>query len=557
MFTRLRELVRQVIDKVFKKETIKSALHLDVAVSDEMARAIEMWSTLYEDKPPWLSSTVKSLNLPSAIASEIARLVTIEFESEITNNEFLNQEYQVVVDNLRRYMEYACAKGGIVFKPYVNGQNIEVDFVQADSFFPTAYNSRGEITGAIFVETKLNGKKLYTRLEYHNLDGEGYHISNTAYVNDNYTSALRYNSMLGNPISLIEVPEWAGLEAQTTIKNVTRPLYAYCKIPIANTIESSSPLGVSIYARAIDLIKEADKQYSRILWEFEGSELAVHVSTDCFKSVKGSKGKELELPQGKERLYRKLEFDSAQGDRKPFIEYSPEIRDSNLFNGLNNILRRIEFNSGLAYGTLSDVQDADKTATEIKSSKQRSYSTVKDIQKSGQNALENLAYAMWVWGSLAGLPVSELNTDEDMTFNWDDSIIIDKDTNLASMQADVASGLVRGELYLMKKYGVTEEEALKMMPDTSDLIGEDPFANNIDENTQLPKDKMTINKDEVISDAENVSGKTLNGAQTQSLVSIISQYTAGDLTLGQAINVIAIAIGITKEEAKKIIDGTS
>lgn len=47
----------------------------------------------------------------------------------------------------------------------------------------------------------------------------------------------------------------------------------------------------------------------------------------------------------------------------------------------------------------------------------------------------------------------------------------------------------------------------------------------------------------------------MNGAQTQSLIAIMSQYTAGELTEGQAINLIATAIGIEKKEARKILNG--
>ena len=52
-----------------------------------------------------------------------------------------------------------------------------------------------------------------------------------------------------------------------------------------------------------------------------------------------------------------------------------------------------------------------------------------------------------------------------------------------------------------------------------------------------------------------VQGKSLNGAQTQSLIAIMSQYTAGELTEGQAMNLIATAIGMEKEEARKILNG--
>lgn len=55
--------------------------------------------------------------------------------------------------------------------------------------------------------------------------------------------------------------------------------------------------------------------------------------------------------------------------------------------------------------------------------------------------------------------------------------------------------------------------------------------------------------------AAEVQGKSLNGAQTQSLLAIMSQYSAGSLSEGQAINLISTAIGISKAEARKILNG--
>lgn len=54
---------------------------------------------------------------------------------------------------------------------------------------------------------------------------------------------------------------------------------------------------------------------------------------------------------------------------------------------------------------------------------------------------------------------------------------------------------------------------------------------------------------------QEVAGKTLNGIQTQSLLTVMEQYAAGSLTTGQAINIIAISIGVSKQEAKEIIEG--
>lgn len=59
----------------------------------------------------------------------------------------------------------------------------------------------------------------------------------------------------------------------------------------------------------------------------------------------------------------------------------------------------------------------------------------------------------------------------------------------------------------------------------------------------------------VAKETEQMVGKTLTGIQTTSLIGVIEKYTAGSLTLQQAINIISVSIGVTAEEARKIIEG--
>lgn len=482
MFAGLKNILTRMVSKLFSKNTIEKSMHVDVAVSNDMSNAIDKWIAMYENKAPWLDDNIKSMNLASAIASEFAKLVTMEFESEITTDDFLNEEYQVVIDGIRNSTEYACAKGGLCFKPYVNNGHIEVDLVQADSFYPVSYNSRKEITAAVFVETKQEGDNLYTRLEYHRFNDSGnYQITNQAFKKKNYGNNIVNNSDLGNQVSLSEVADWENIEEEVEIKNIDKPLFSYFKMPMANTIETGSPLGVSVYSRAIDLIKEADKQYSRILWEYEGSELAVHAAAELFKPKRDKNGNITsgEMPVGKERLYRKLDIDTSDPNgSKPLDVFNPEIRDTSLYNGLNKQLRLIEFNVGLAYGTLSDLQEVDKTAEEIKSSKQRSYQTVKDIQKALKKALKDLIYAMNTLAQLYKLSTKKIDIEKDVSFDFDDSIIVDKKTELIEMRNDIVAGIIDPIFYIMEKYGKTEEEARKMMPSGENLTKENELDND-------------------------------------------------------------------------------
>lgn len=245
------------------------------------------------------------------------------------------------------------------------------------------------------------------------------------------------------------------------MEGADRLLFGYFKVPLANADDSDSPLGVSVYSRAIGLINEADKRYSNICWEYEGTQLAVHIATSLLKYNRDRD--KFEYPGGNERLYRNLEYNTGAAD-KPFIDtFSPDIRDTALFNGFNNQLKLVEFNCCLAYGTLSDPQSVDKTATEIKTSKQRSYVMVSDTQMALQDALEDLVYAMHFWAVLYGLIPAGGNYE--VSFDWDDSVIVDAEEDRNQDRNDVAMGVMRLEEYRAKWYGETLEEAVKNLPE--------------------------------------------------------------------------------------------
>ena len=447
MFEKLKNFIGKVVRRLFSVNSIEKALGVEIDQDTLMSQAITLWSSLYENKPPWLSGTVSTMGLPASISNEIARLVTLELKSEVTGKseraKYLDTQYQKVIKSIRQYTEYACAKGGLVFKPYLDGKNINVEYVQADYFYPVRYGSDGTITAAAFVEQKQVGDKTYTRLEYHEFDGTKERIVNKA-----FKSSMK--DSLGNEIALADVDEWKDLTPEANVENIERPTFAYFKIPIANNVDTYSPLGQSVFGRAVDLIQKADEQYSRGLWEFESAERAVDVDISAFK--KDSEGKPM-VPKGKERLFRTLDADS----REIFYEqYSPEIRDESHNRGLNKLLRLIEFNCGLAYGTLSDPEQEAKTATEVKQSKQRSYSTVSDIQKSLQSALEHLIYIMDAYAAVYKLSAKG---DYETSFVWDDSIVVDAEAERLRDLQEMRDGIMSKVEYRMKWYGEDEETA--------------------------------------------------------------------------------------------------
>ena len=243
-----------------------------------------------------------------------------------------------------------------------------------------------------------------------------------------------------------------------------KPLFAYFKNPQANNLDLRSHEGISCFARALSLIQDADEQYQRICWEYKGSELAIDADVTVLK-------KNGDLPEGQERLFRDMGLDSKEGFYQVF---SPNIRDVSLYNGLNKILRKIEFTCGLAYGTLSEVAETAKTAAEVKMSKQRSYATVVDVQNELEDTLTDLVEILYFWcENLKEKP--SINKDYEIAFNFDDSLIVDSKTEQSLMLQEVAAGILSTEEYLKRRYGEGSVEAMIEPPEEKheDIIEEE------------------------------------------------------------------------------------
>jgi A118 family predicted phage portal protein len=477
MFSKILSWIRDWINKMIGQSSVKQALKIDIAVSAPMAEALQMWSLMYENKSSWLTTDIKSLNLPASIAGEIARAVTIEMKASISGSvraDYLAAQVGKIMPKLRQMVEYGCAKGGLMMKPYVNGDEIDVDFIQADQFFPVKFDANGNITACVFADQRTVGNNFYTRLEYHTMvdmvdptngkKSKACEIKNLAFKSTG-------KETLGNEVSLASsIPEWAGLQPQALIKNLTRPLFAYFRFPQANNIDPTSPLGVSCYARATELIEQADKLWSNLLWEFESGKRAIYIDSQAFDKDTTT-GKPILRDK---RLYRPLIATGNIDDAQFFKDWSPEFREASILSGLDAILKKIEFTCGIAYGTISDPQTEAKTATEITIAKQRTYATITDTQKALQSALDQLLWSMDQWVTIYQLaPAGTFQT----VYEFDDSVVVDHDAQFTQDSRSVGMGAMSLVEFRMRNYGEDEATATKKVAMAKAEQPEDMFAN--------------------------------------------------------------------------------
>lgn len=383
---------------ISREEEIRRAFGVSTG-ENRMDAARRRWRGLYEGG---------GLRLAAAVAGELARLTVMELKFKVEGGAraaFLDGCLDGLRADLRQDMENAAADGCMVFRPYPDGDALRVEAVRSDCFIPISWEN-GVCTSAVFVQELKKEDELFTRLERHSLENGRYKIENAAYRSK--------GGGLGVRCSLADADEWKNLAESVVIENVKRPLFGLFRTPIANTIDPGSPLGVSVFARAEEQIAQADELYENLLWEFRSGKRRLYVDVTAFE--RGADGKP-RLPDTE--LYRAIDL----GDGGLFSEWSPEFRHEALLSGLNEVLRRIEFNCSLAYGTLSEPSYVEKTAEEVRAGRQRSYCFVSELQSQLRAALTDLVYAMDVWCDVCSLAPGGAY---ECSFEFDDSVAADR-----------------------------------------------------------------------------------------------------------------------------------
>lgn len=461
MFDGMIQKIRQVIHRMIPYSSIEAAERIDSPMSVDMINALNKWYDLYRNQAPWLGEQVASLNLPSFISSEIARQVVLEAKWNITGTaknadgetvdnpraEYLRTEFEKLMAILREKLEQGCAAGGMTIKPYPKGEHIYFDYTMAWSVYPIAFGDDGKLTDVIFPDVYVDGKTYYTRLERHTeMEDGAIRVTQRAFKSS-------MENTLGVEIRLEDVPRWASLEPEAILHDTDGAMFGWYRVASANNVDVDSPMGVSVFHKCTDLIQEADEQYSRLLWEYEGSELAIDVDPMVLRPKKNAQGG-LEMPKLNQRLFRGVDL----GSDDKYSVFAPAIRDSSLISGLNLILMRIEDTAGLARGTISDVNDTARTATELNIVRNRTYTTIRDNQKALENCLKDVIRVMDKYATLYNLaPEGEYA----VSFEWDDSIVTDSEQELNRMMVLFNAGVISAYELRMWHYGETEAQAKK------------------------------------------------------------------------------------------------
>ena len=151
-----------------------------------------------------------------------------------------------------RLIELCFASGTGAFVEYLSSGKIKIDYVRADMIFPLSWEN-GEITECAFASRKVIDGKECVYLNMHVKNGETYTVINKLF------------EVKGDTLAETVLPGGIAPQVDTGSKN---PLFQIIMPNIVNNTYLDSPLGISIFAGAIDILKGIDLVYDSYQNEF-------------------------------------------------------------------------------------------------------------------------------------------------------------------------------------------------------------------------------------------------------------------------------------------------
>ena len=360
----------------------------------------------------------------------------------------------------------AFALGTVAFIPRVVGMEatetgpipgsasgIVLDYVTVENIWPIAWQN-GIITECAFSSVLTVNGEDYCYLQIHHKVNGLYDIENRIYYfrNNNLDAELPLTDVQG----FERVPPVVHTGSDRRQFVIDRP-------NIANNFDYSIPLGISVFANAIDVMKGVDIAYDSYVNEFVLGKKRIMVK-----------------PAATEFLDGEPIFDS---DDLVFYVLPEDVQDGAIITPIDMTLRTTEHNTGIqdqinllsskcGFGENHYRFDNGSlaTATQVISENSTMFRTIKKHEIILEQVLIELCRIILRIGNTA--MNAGLNEDVEITVDFDDSIIEDKAADFSRDMQLLNAGIMNDWEFRAKWMNEDDETAKKMLPKMEDMTTE-------------------------------------------------------------------------------------
>ncbi len=334
-------------------------------------------------------------------------------------------------------VELANAKGTGAIVEYMDGEDVKLDYVQADCIFPISWGN-GEITECVFASEITEGKQ-----------GKHFYVNAHVIENGKY---IVYNYLYdadGKELDLPDdmVPRWdTGSES---------PLFQIIMPNIVNNIDTTNPMGISVYENAIDTLMCIDRVYDSYDNEFKLGKKRIFIDGSLLQ-IDTQTGDPIAYFDENDTMFYNMPGMDEDGKNK-IQESNMELRVQDHHTALQDNLDILSEKTGFGKGYYKWDGENVQTAKGVISQNSKLYRKIKKDEIILEKVLIDMVRAILFLG--------KKSNEAEISINFDDSIIEDTDSIANRAMLEFNAGLIDKVMYYMKVYKLEEEQATKIVKD--------------------------------------------------------------------------------------------
>lgn len=422
---------------------------------------IKNWQNIFESHPPW--EMVKAHGLKKKEERKMNMLNTAKVLCDCFSDLTFSEQVDITLDN-KAYQKYidtqlnangfwkkipellsiAYALGGCCVKVFAENKKPRIDYIHADKFIPVGWNGAGIFDG-IFSAVTVKEGKYYTFVERQSKGKAEYKLFKSTDTGS-----------LGAEVQLSEL--YKNLPPAVEYGS-DQPMFSYFKPAVSNNCEYDVPLGMSIYANAIDTLKALDVAFDSFSREFILGKKRIIVPASSVKTVTDTEsGEAVRYFDVNDEAFVALNLEDAENSK--IIDNTVELRVEEHVAAINALLNILCFQVGLSAGTLSfDAVQGVKTATEVISQDSKTQRTIRSNKNLLTEMIESMVHSLIALGVWLG---DLKQKDYTVTVGWQDNVVIDDNTLLDNTIKAFSSGLMDRVTAIMKVNKCDEKTAAKI-----------------------------------------------------------------------------------------------
>ena len=411
--------------------------------SKEMRNAICDWYDLYFQRAADKKED-PCQRIPYTIVQKLTKTVFSEYAAKPVKEKdtFVDAILSALETKRTEAMQMALIGGECALKPVFEKTDIRFAVVPRPNILVFARSADGTMTDIGLMEQSAGDKCYYTLLERRTMNVNGY----LTIRNKLYRSYDR--NQLGQQVALKSLPQYAELPDEYTFQQAVGSTgLISLRTPMVNCVDGSCD-AVSVYAAAVGLIHNININEAQLSGEFDRGQSRIVVSSDMFGKDKDGR------PVLADNVFVGLDDDP---DSVGFNIFSPQLREASFLARKQEYLRNVENVIGLKRGLLSEVEAAERTATEITSSAGEYNLSIISFQRMWEKTVREAMRICGVLGQLYRVEGAYEIHDDAFSIDWGNGILYDENKAWEDYKGMVSAGLLRPEIALGWRFNMPTE----------------------------------------------------------------------------------------------------